>query len=352
MLALVALHHVAAPARDEASQRTRHATQLHLERVRVRGHHLNATTARQIRGDQRGGAVRRSTDDVQLQLYGSSAQARGCTKGVGHAIHSSSCKWKPVNIPMEMHGEVIADLVGFTGMTQAEVLHRVQRKHVSVNHEMEHAYFDPQSGSELGWWYRASATYLFGNAIHVPPRLVETLTADDGPVLDFSGGVGSNVLALARRGIKAAYTGIGLLEFQFARYRVQRHGLESMVQFVEPFSASWKLDPLAALALPASYGTIIAFDVLEHIPEYQHTVAAMVKALRPGGHICEHSPFDKPDGEAGPESGKADVRIHQLRGGVSMEEAMGPELQLQPPRPTLSGKAPGPGRCWKKMGNT
>ena len=44
--------------------------------------------------------------------------------------------------------------------------------------------------------------------------------------------------------------------------------------------------------LPAErYGTILAIDVLEHIPHWAETVGAMVASLRPGGIIIEDTAF-------------------------------------------------------------
>ena len=47
------------------------------------------------------------------------------------------------------------------------------------------------------------------------------LAEKDGPVLDFSGGVGNTVIMLASAGIPCVYFGIGMMEFAFAKYRIR-----------------------------------------------------------------------------------------------------------------------------------
>ena len=70
-------------------------------------------------------------------------------------------------------------------------------------------------------------------------------------MLDFSGGVGNNVIYLASKGIKAQYFGIGMMEYAFAEYRIRKRGYENLVEFKRPYSAAtnWKFDPTRA-ALP------------------------------------------------------------------------------------------------------
>jgi hypothetical protein len=50
--------------------------------------------------------------------------------------------------------------------------------------------------------------------------------------------------------------------------------------------------------------TVLALDVLEHIPQYEQTVARLVQAVAPGGVIIERSPFYEADPEdPSPENG-------------------------------------------------
>lgn len=222
------------------------------------------------------------------------------------------------------------DLLDFTGLSRDELAARV-RGHRQHNEFSEHAFVNPQSATELAWYYAHSAAFLFQTATHVTRPLVKHLTRANEPVLDFSGGAGNNVIWLARRNISSVYTGIGMLEYAFAEYRVRRHGLSAFVKLVPPYDATsgWKLDALAAFRPPSEYGTILAFDVLEHIPHYERTVHAMVGALRVGGLLCEFSPFAHSAGLTGSgNNATEDTRIHITNGGVPLAEAMGTSMQL------------------------
>ena len=157
-----------------------------------------------------------------MKLYGSGPMQH-CGSAIAKTVASPSCTAaaRPVRVDTKVHAEVISDLVGFTGLSSTEVLNRMRRLSASQNHEVEHAYFSPASASELGWWcaratnpsddctpwrseravvvphsprpprrprpsrlvrYRASTTYVFGNAIHLPPALVGTIGQADAPV--------------------------------------------------------------------------------------------------------------------------------------------------------------------------
>ena len=213
-------------------------------------------------------------------------------------------------------------LQGFTGLSDAELRRRLSREG-QYHFEAEHAIADPQSSSELAWYYSTSVAYLFANAIH--PALDLGLRPEDAPVLDYSGGVGNNVIFWAQKGIKSVYFGIGMMEYAFAEYRVRRMGLEQMVTFLKPHhkNSSWLFDSRKVLA-PNTYGTIVAMDVLEHVPRWQDTVKAMVQSLRDGGQIIECSPFSTNTAESGTDK---DLRVHVGQGATSMTQAMGPGMR-------------------------
>eukprot|EP00037_Helgoeca_nana_P021618 m.218402 g.218402 ORF g.218402 m.218402 type:complete len:297 (+) comp25709_c0_seq9:243-1133(+) len=218
---------------------------------------------------------------------------------------------------------VVEHLRGFTGLGESELRERLMR--VGRFHfEGEHNFWAPKSSTELRWFYSCSVDYLFANAIHPAHRglaRLRELAGTDGPVLDYSGGVGNNVLYLALQGVDVEYFGIGLIEAAFAEYRVRRMGLENKVTFIKPWNArtNWTLD--AVNALPSTrYSAILAMDVLEHIPHYERTVKGLVASLKPGGVIVENTPFGAGGG------GDRDTRVHVGNGGISMQQAMGPDM--------------------------
>lgn len=195
---------------------------------------------------------------------------------------------------------VYDDLLAFTGLTDAELMKRLKR--LEQHHfAIEHQFLNPQSATELTMFYRASLMYLWGNAVH--PSINHTalgLTPADGPILDYSGGVGSTCIGLAEMGIKCVYFGIGMAEYEFAMFRVRRKGLEKLVQFVKPYvdgAEGWHFDAVKSLKVGSSLkeklGAVYALDVFEHIPNYEVTAAHLVSLLREGGKIFENSPFSQ-----------------------------------------------------------
>lgn len=218
-----------------------------------------------------------------------------------------------------------------------------------MHFDAEHAIANPQSSRELAWYYSTSVSYLFANAIH--PALDLNLQSKDAPVLDYSGGVGNNVIFWASNGIKSVYFGIGMMEYAFVKYRVQRMGLENMVTFLSPHQRnnSWKFDPTSIFS-SNTYGTIVAMDVLEHIPRWQETVRYMVQSLRNGGKIIECSPFSTNTAASGTDK---DLRVHVGLGKTSMAEAMGPSMRkIDNSRQMNSPKKDECQIVWKKVNFT
>lgn len=197
---------------------------------------------------------------------------------------------------------VARDLALYTGLAPAELRARLLRE-AQFHFVGEHGWWAPASRRELAFYYRFSVSYLFANAIHCSDVSDFALTPADGPVLEYSGGVGNNVLALASKGIAVSYFGIGEAEAAFARLRVANAGLEHLVEFHRPFvrDAGLKGQPLrfeSIYAVPdRQFGVVLAMDVLEHIPDYHVTLAHLVAVLRPGGVLLENTPFGGGSGE-------------------------------------------------------
>ena len=100
-------------------------------------------------------------------------------------------------------------------------------------------------------------------------------------------------------------------------------GLDKLVTFIRPHQEhnNWSFSSIF-VPQKEKYGTILAIGVLEHIPDYQKTVAALVSVLRVNGHFYEHTPFS-----ADLKGDEVDLRIHVGNKGVSMAQAMGPKMQ-------------------------
>ena len=219
---------------------------------------------------------------------------------------------------------VCDDLKQFTGLQEDEFMKRMRRED-NFHFEGEHLFWNPQSSSELAWYYSSSVSYLFANAVHPANPLVVKAPLVKGvhePVLDYSGGVGNNIIYLVEKGFHCQYFGIGVMEKAFSEYRFRKRGYldKGAVEIKHPF-VDGKFDPIeSVLPRNGSLGSILALDVLEHIPNYHKVVEAMVESLKVGGVIIEASPFSvSVEG--------VDTRVHLGNGGISMAQAMGSRMQ-------------------------
>ena len=71
------------------------------------------------------------------------------------------------------------------------------------------------------------------------------------------------------------YFSIGMAEYHFAQYRIMKHGLDEKVRFIKPFSkkTGFRFWPIVGpLPQDGSLGSMLAMDVLEHIPKYHRVV--------------------------------------------------------------------------------
>lgn len=215
----------------------------------------------------------------------------------------------------DAHGasvDIVGDLVEYTGLERAQVLALIQRKHDNFRAEW-HAF--PPAVRNEAWFYLASRTYLFANAVHETADVVGALTAllsEPSDILDFGGGTGNLALALASAGHRVDFLERSALQKDFVRFRVQKHGLEGRVRVVDHWTP---------LELDA-YDAICAIDVLEHVETLAETLASMLAAIRPSGLLAEDSPFvrniENPmhhEGEAG------FVRFMHEEGFVCADEA-------------------------------
>lgn len=77
---------------------------------------------------------------------------------------------------------VLDDLMAYTGFYEEELQPFLLRKD-ERHFESEFAWANPRTRSELTWFYRCNAGYLFANAIHRPSPLLDRI--QQGRVLDY-----------------------------------------------------------------------------------------------------------------------------------------------------------------------
>ena len=139
--------------------------------------------------------------------------------------------------------------------------------------EGEHNFWNPSSRTELAWYYSSSVSYLFANTVHSAQVIEFDSLAwkEHEPVLDYSGGVGNNIIHLAKKGVRTHYFGIGVMEYRFAQYRIQKLGLEHMVTFKQSFCSDteYKFDPITDPRLAMNH--LVPFWPLTSLSMFQTT---------------------------------------------------------------------------------
>jgi len=195
--------------------------------------------------------------------------------------------------------EVMEDLLLFTGLSEDEVFLRIARKPRGVWGAKgwfyeEWDFHAPVSPAEIEWFYRTAQSYIFTNARH--PSWDQLHKVTEGPILDFGGGAAMNTLALLKREFDVIYHDLGTLQTEFATMRCKRHGYEQKCGIPlrdQNFATikgvrTWHIGD-------ETIATVVAQDVLEHLPDYRPTLLNLIRVLKPGGCILERSPF-KPAG--------------------------------------------------------
>jgi SAM-dependent methyltransferase len=118
------------------------------------------------------------------------------------------------------------------------------------------------------WWYTERRNIL---SRELPP-LSESRVA-----LDIGAAVGANTEVLARRGWQA----VGIDTSLIAAAAISARGFPGMLA--------------SACSLPfadSTVGLVVAYDVLEHIPDDHQAASEIFRVLRPGGHLLVSVPCD------------------------------------------------------------
>lgn len=203
------------------------------------------------------------------------------------------------------NNDIINDLLAYTGFTRKE-LQRYILRDSNKHFESEFSWIKPKTHTELTWFYRCSATYLFENSIHPYLDILDVIK--EGRVLDYGAGAGCHTIHLAKKGLEVDFLEIGRLQADFIKFRAERQGLNN-IREIRPYHDG-KYDPIGCIT--GQYDAIIAMDVLEHIPDYHNVVSHFIDHLNPGGIIIEDSPFN---------DDAKDVDIH-VKASIPIAEAM------------------------------
>jgi 2-polyprenyl-3-methyl-5-hydroxy-6-metoxy-1,4-benzoquinol methylase len=180
--------------------------------------------------------------------------------------------------------DVVDDAVAYTQLPRAVVEDLIRRRPESFRSEWHTL---PTGTRTDHWYYLASRTYLFANAVHLHEdhatwEWIDSMLPRDARVLEFGGGTGNLSLALAASGRRVAYVEVSALQKDFVRFRRDRYGLEGKVDILD----SWRRPE------PGSFDAVVALDVFEHLADLpQRLKSDLLPALKPTGVLVEASPF-------------------------------------------------------------
>lgn len=122
----------------------------------------------------------------------------------------------------------------------------------------------------LLWWHGTDLVPARCAAVAVDVLRV----AGAGRVLDFGCGIGSTSLALAEAGLDVVIAEVADEPLRLAAWRLRERGY-----------AATAVD-LAQSTLTETVEGVVAFDVLEHVPDLEATLRAIDAVLDHGGVIC------------------------------------------------------------------
>lgn len=223
----------------------------------------------------------------------------------------------------EVDERMLEYLADFTGLNATYIESCICRR-PGYTHADEFGIRRPQDESELQWFYVTSEKNIFVNQIHRPWSMISEMVSE-GKVLDYGAGVGTDVLALARKGYETHYFDISLIQREFVEYVCEREGLS--VVFIRPYFEG-KFDPVHCIQ--GRFDAIIVRSVLEHVPYYAELIEHLVSCLNHNGLFFEASRFGK--------SEKDPMHLEERRQVPAIMEACGMRLV----------RDEFPHRCWGK----
>ncbi|AFY35248.1 bifunctional 2-polyprenyl-6-hydroxyphenol methylase/3-demethylubiquinol 3-O-methyltransferase UbiG [Calothrix sp. PCC 7507] len=175
---------------------------------------------------------------------------------------------------LKAHLQEFLHLDSETLETKLEAQHReiADLGHKDFDWEQATAFYSDKVGDlylfELGAWHLASRDYI-GDTLR--------LIADhaQGRVLDFGGGIGTHTIgaALCPQVEQVIYCDINPINRDFVQYRAEQMGLSKKILF--------------CLEVPPNetFETILAFDVLEHLPNPSQKLLNFYEMLKPEGKM-------------------------------------------------------------------
>jgi 2-polyprenyl-3-methyl-5-hydroxy-6-metoxy-1,4-benzoquinol methylase len=212
---------------------------------------------------------------------------------------------EPIRLPssaferLEIAPEDLDVLERFSGLSREECIERLSTHRLS---EMAEAWNErrPETGEEIRSFYSETDLYVWellawnGSPAYEPyrerlRRLAGTFPPSAFPrALDYGSGIGTAALELARHGYEVTIADIPGRTLDFARARLERHGV--------PFRAIEVTADVPRLPR-AAWDVLVCFDVLEHVKDPSRVARGLVHALPNGGGAAIVAQFSVAGGD-------------------------------------------------------
>lgn len=170
------------------------------------------------------------------------------------------------------------ELLSFTGLTINELNEKISKK----QHKEEWLFWNPKTNTEINWFYKHSTAYLFANTSHVLNSIILNDLKQNSTILDFGGGSGNYSFTLVNNGHNCLYFDISIIQSEFVKYVSKKYNLPiTVLQYNEEYIPIYnqKID------------SVIALDVIEHIPEYNKYIRFFSDILNINGSVYIYAPF-------------------------------------------------------------
>src|SRR3989339_452762 len=138
---------------------------------------------------------------------------------------------------------------------------------------------NPQTEEEEKIFYNTTPFYIFDLAFwhmtlaqrHFRSKIIKIVK---GNVLDYGGGIGDLCLAMSKDGLRVDYADVGGRTFDFAKQMFQKKGVNNI-----------SMINLNNENISKNYDTILAIDVIEHVPNAKEVIVNLIKHLNKNGRL-------------------------------------------------------------------
>lgn len=195
--------------------------------------------------------------------------------------------------------ESVADLVTFTGLSEAEVLEHLAGGPDETRLAEEWKRVAPKTQEQMRTFYSGTDAYIwvlpvwtatqnYDSYRGICRRIADRQSPRAGCLraLDYGSGIGETAILLAQLGYEVTIADVPGRTFDFAQHRLRRRGLR-----FEAIKITEDMPPLGH-----SYDAIVAFDVLEHVHAPDRVLRHLLEHLAPQGLLSQVSPFDMTEG--------------------------------------------------------